>query len=511
MNTQSRRLAWIVPAIVGAAFLLHVLGDARYGFFEDELYFIVCGKHLAWGYVDQPPLVALVSLLGAPFHYALIPVRILPSLAMALAAWFASRIARELGGGIFAQAFAALGVALVPFYVAYGSLLTTTSWEPFTWTVAIYLVLRIVRGGDPRLWLLVALDVAFGLYGKYTIALLMAALVVGLLLTRQRRVFASWWALAGLAITCVLVAPNFAWQAAHGFPFLDVIHNDEVRRHALINGEQVEFLNFWQNTLAFTIEQIVFMHPFLAPVWIAGLFVLTRRASAAFAIAYLLLIAFALVNLSKSYYVMGFYGALIAAGSVALERVASSRQRGAAVALVTIPMFALMPLMLPLMPIENFIDYTRALHLANPHDSHVTLVQPEYADEFGWIETTKAVAGVYNALSPSQRTKTAIFADQYGYAAALNLYGTQYGLPPAISPHNSFYLWGTHGYDGSHMIAVGATDYALLKTYFRNVQQVTVVDVPYRHVLEGPLPIYSVSGPVMPLAAIWPHLQNYGP
>lgn len=511
MSDQPRRLAWVVPAIVGAVFVLHIIGDSRYGFFEDELYFIVCGWHLAWGYVDQPPLVALVSLLGAPFHYALIPVRILPSLAAALAAWFASRSARELGGGIFAQAFTALGVALIPVYLVYGSLLTTTSWEPLSWTIAIYLVLRIIRGADPRLWLLLGLDVAFGLYGKYTIALLILALVAGLLLTPQRRVLATPWAAAGFVLVCVLVAPNFLWQAAHGFPFLEVIHNDEVRRHALLNGVQVSFVNFWQNALAFTVEQIVLMHPFLAPVWIAGLVVLTRRVSAAFLIAYLFLVAIALADLSKGYYIMGVYASLIGAGSVAFEGAARKWQRTLAVALVTLPMIAAIPLLLPILPIHTFIAYTRALHLANARDPRVVLIQPEYADEFGWRATAKAVADVYNRLPPAERARTAVFADQYGYAAALDIYGPAYGLPQVISPHNSFYLWGTGGYDGSRIVAVGATDYPLLVKYFRSVKQVAVVDVPLRHVLEGPLPIYLVTDPVMPFNEIWKRLRDFGP
>jgi len=510
VSDPSRRLAWIVPAIVGAAFVLHVVGDARYGFFQDELYFIACGKHLAWGYVDQPPLVALVSLLGAPFHYALVPVRILPSLAAALAAWIAARIARELGGGLFAQAFAALGVALIPAYLVYGSWLTTTSWEPLTWTATIYLVLRIVRGGDPRLWLLVGLIAGFGFNAKYTIVFLLAALVAGLLCTPERRVLASPWAACGLALLCVLAAPNVVWQAAHGFPFLDVIHAQQMRKHVLF-GVDVDFVDVWKNGLAFLLEQIVFMHPLLAPVWLAGLAVLARRASRAFLIAYLLLVFVAVVELAKGYYIMGVYASLVGAGSVALERLTVSWQRTLAVVLVALPIFLLMPLILPVLPLRGFIGYSRILHIANPADSRVVLIQPGYADELGWIAATRVVAAAYDRLPPAQRARTAIFADVYAYASALDLYGPYYGLPAPISAHNSFYIWGTRGYDGSQMIAVGATDYPLLMRYFHKVRQVAAFDDPYRHVIEGTLPIFLVSEPVMPLSDLWPRLRYYGP
>lgn len=509
---QLERGAVAAAAISLAVFLLHLAGDLRYGFFRDELYFIACGKHLAWGYVDQPPLVAVVSLLGAPFGYALLPVRLLPSLAAALTAWFAARVARELGGGAFAQGFAALSVGLVPLYLIFGSLLTTTSWEPLSWTILIYLVLRLAKGGDPRLWLLAGADLAFGLYGKYTIALLAAALVAGLLLSDQRRALLTPWFAAGAALMLALAGPNFWWQAAHGFPFLDVIHADAVRRHPLLNGVQVEFTGMGVNAAAFIGEQLLLMHPFLAPVWIAGLWILGRRGSRAFPIAYVLLVLFSIAALAKGYYIMGIYAALISAGSVSAERVLQRTwQRVAVCAAVGLPIVALLPLMLPLLPIGSFIDYTAALRLKPPPGDRVVLVDPEYADEFGWNETARTVAGVYNALPASQRETTAVFADLYPYAAGIDMYRERYGLPPVISPHNAFYTWGTRGYDGHQMIAVGATDYPLLVKYFRSVRQVATFDDPMRHVLEGPLPIYLVRDPVQPLDKLWPLLRNYGP
>src|SRR5579872_1346676 len=136
-----------------AAFLAHAATSLRYGYFRDELYFIACSKHLSWGYVDQPPLVAFAAWLSAPLHYNIVALRILPVLAAALTVWLAARIARELGGGRFAQALAALATLLLPAYLLLGNTLTTTSFEPLSWTLVVYLVIRLVNTRDTRYWL----------------------------------------------------------------------------------------------------------------------------------------------------------------------------------------------------------------------------------------------------------------------------------------------------------------------------------------------------------------------
>ena len=172
----------IAAGLLCVALLLHGATAWRYGYFRDELYFIACSKHLAWGYVDQPPLVAVAAWLSAPAGYQLLALRALPVLAAARDR-LSQRVmlAKELGGGRFAQFLAGLATLFLPAYLLLGSTLTTTSFEPFFWTLTIYLAVRILRAPAatlPYLWLALAITVALGAYAKYSIALLVVASIV---------------------------------------------------------------------------------------------------------------------------------------------------------------------------------------------------------------------------------------------------------------------------------------------------------------------------------------------
>jgi len=262
-----------------ATLLLHLLTLSRYGYFRDELYFIACARHLAWGYVDQPPLVPFAAWLAGPFAYHLIALRLLPALAAALASLVAIQIARDLGGGRFAQLLAGVSVALLPAYLLLGNILTTTSFEALSWTLVIYLVILSVAReasevegrGTAATWLLLACAVTFGLYGKFSMGLLVVALLIGLLLTSERSVLRTRWFPISAALSLVLVLPNLIWQWSHGWPFLEVIAGDAAHRHAFNTGLVLETQNLATNTFAFISEQLVYTNPLSAPIWLAGL------------------------------------------------------------------------------------------------------------------------------------------------------------------------------------------------------------------------------------------------
>lgn len=498
-----------------AAFLAHIAVSARYGYFRDELYFIECSKHLAWGYVDQPPLVAFAAWLSAPFGYNLVALRILPAISAALTVWLAARIARELGGGRFAQALAALATLFVPAYLLLGNTLTTTSFEPLSWTLLVYALIRLVRSGDQRYWLGAGAAFAFGMYGKYSMLLIAAALFAGLLLTEQRRLLTSRWFFLAAAIALALIAPNLAWQGFHGWAFVQVVAGDFAHRHAFNTGLQLEYQNVLQNAVAFIVEQLVYTNPLSVPLWIAGIFALafwTRLRDLRFiAIAYAVLLVLAIWLEAKGYYVIGIYASLIAAGSVLAEQaLLRTWARAAAVAAFVVLTVPFVPLSLPVLPIESFIAYSRALHLTGQNGTSARVIQPVYAEMFGWEQLAAHVAKVYRALPPAVRARTAIFADTYADAGALSLYGPRYGLPPPISAQNTYYLWGTRGYDGRTLILVGASQADLVRRYYRKMVLVATYGHPYKAMVEGPTPIYLCTDPVMPLSQIWPHLKWYG-
>jgi len=498
------------------AALLHAATAWRYGYFRDELYFIACSKHLAWGYVDQPPLVALAAWLAAPAGYQLVALRALPIAAAALTVYLAVRLARELGGGTFAQLLAGVATLLMPAYLLLGNTLTTTSFEPCFWTLVLYCAIRLVRAPAAQRivwWPALGFALAFGAYAKYSIVLPAIGIAAGLVATPQRRILISPYPIYALGLAFLCLSPNLAWQASHGWPIGEVLRGDFNHRPAFQNGLALEYHDLAKNALAFALEQLVYTNPFAAPVWLAGTIAPFRLSSLRdlrfVGIAYLAVFVAAALSGAKGYYIVGFYATLVAIGAFALEG-AVVWMRAVVCALLVTAGVAALPLSLPVLRVSSLIAYTKLLGLTGRAGAPPHLIQPVFAEEFGWQRLARDVATVYFSIPPSARRRTAIYADTYGDAGALDFFGPRYGLPPAISSQNNYYLWGTHGYDGTILVAVGATRIDRLREFYRSVVLVRTSAEPYKWVVEGPAPIYLCRDPIAPLFVVWPHLRWYG-
>jgi len=505
-------------AVALLTLLLHLIFNHRYGYYRDEFYFIDCAKHLAWGYVDQPPLAPLVTWLTAPFGYALWAIRLLPAIMAAVTVLFCCAIARQLGGGVFSQVTAGIAAALAPGYLALGWGLSTEFLSPAAWTALIYCTILLVQKEDKRLYVPIALIVAAGMYAKYSIAACAIALAFGLLVTGRRNLLQSWWLPAGVAIVAILLLPNALWQLQHGMPMLGVIHGDQLNRHQLANGAVFESAHWAANAVYFIATQFIYQHPVLSILWVWGLIALVtkpfRDTFLFLPVAYALLVILIVATVGRGYYLEGFYPCLFAAGAVAMERALARKAawlRPGIVALEIAVAAILVPFVLPLLSLPAYKKLEMSIGMSRPApDGTRHLANPLFADQVGWEPMVKMVAGVYHALPPARRKATAIFADRYADAGAIDFYGPKYGLPPVISPNNTYYLWGPRDYSGDSVIAVGATDYPLLLRAFRGVHQVAVYRDDDRWVLEGPLPIYLCTQPHAPLAKLWPMFKYYG-
>jgi hypothetical protein len=500
--------------------VLHGATAWRYGYFRDELYFIACSKHMAWGYVDQPPLVVMAAWLSGLAGYNLIALRMLPILAAAYAVFLAITLSHELGAGRFSRAIAAVATMLAPAYLLLGSTLTTTSLEPATWTLVIYSFVRIVSNAGRQdvkaeqfWWLGLAGSIAIGIYAKYSIALLVVGLLIGLFATRERRIVRGPWPLLAALIVAIATLPNAWWQASHGWPIFEVLRGDVAHRHAFQNGVALETPNFISNVWPFITEQFLYVNPIAAPLWIAGLIgpfaVKSLRDLRFVSIAYAFVFVAAVLFSAKGYYIVGMYVALFAIGAAVIEQAALTIRIPYFAALLASGIVA-MPLSLPLLPVDDLVAYTARLGLTGRDGTPARLIQPVFAEEFGWGRLARDVAFVYESLPPDVRKRTAIYADTYGDAGALDFFGPHFGLPPAISSQNNYFLWGTRGYDGRVLIAVGATRIDLLRKYYRSVTLERTSTEPYKWVVEGPAPIYLCRDPVAPLDRIWPQLRWYG-
>ena len=266
------------------------------------------------------------GLAGGTGRVSIIAIRALPILTAALTVYLAVQLTRELGGGGFAQMLAGMATLLMPAYLLLGNTLTTSSFEPFCWTLVLYLAIRIVRAPAsqaPRWWPALGVAVALGGYAKYSILFPVVGVAAGLLATAQRRLVCSPYALAALGLAVVLLAPNLAWQAWHGWPIVEVLRGDVAHRPAFQSGLALEYRNLASNTIAFTLEQLLYTNPMAAPVWIAGLVAPFRLAGLRelrfVTISYVAVFVIAAALGAKGYYIAGFYATLFAIGAVAID------------------------------------------------------------------------------------------------------------------------------------------------------------------------------------------------
>ncbi|MGH7737500.1 MAG: glycosyltransferase family 39 protein [Candidatus Tyrphobacter sp.] len=483
---------------------LHAWGNPHYGFFRDELYFIVCGRHPALGYVDQPPLTPLLAALSQSFGQSLFLLRLIPALCAGLAAYVACLFAEELGGGVFAEILTAIVVTLAPVLAANEMRLTPDMLEIALWPLIALLMLRIVKGGSSKLWLAVGATVGIAAWSKYSVAFFVVAAIAGLLLTPARRILRSWWFAAGCALGAAIVMPDFLWQATHHFPMLVVLQNDSAQ--FVVNGPP------------FILQQILIMNPLFSIVWIAGLVVLARSQQTRWlAWAYAIVIASMAALNAKNYYPAAIYPYLIAAGATVIEQWTKSRTSvrcaiAAGALAISIPA---VPFVLPVLPLKNYIAYQnavgRVLHVdfGLPSDPRKTVPIQYYADMLGWPQMVAKIASVYETLPASERPHVAIFASNFGEASAIDVYGSAFGLPRAISGNNNFWLWGPRGYTGNTVIEVNA-DPAKARRIFARVRVAAVFRSPYAMSYENNVPILVCSGIREPLAALWPDLRVYG-
>jgi 4-amino-4-deoxy-L-arabinose transferase-like glycosyltransferase len=507
MNQRMRPRAarYVPPAAALLTLIVHLIGNPHYGFFRDELYFIICGFRAAWGYVDQPPVVPLLAAGSQLFGHSLFLLRAIPALLAAASVYVTCLLALELGGGAFAQAFAALLAALTPVLMSFGSKVTTDVVGLVLWPLAALYVLRIVKGADPRWWLAVGAILGIAIESKYSAIFFAVAIVVALLLVPQRRALFTPCFLGGVLVAAILVLPNFVWQAVHGFPMWTLLHDASAHLNASLSPPQ------------YVAAQLLITHPLLMPVWVIGLVGLLRRADARFlGLAYLVLIVQMIALHAKHYYPGDVYPIPIAAGAVAIEawtaRAIWWRPLLSAYALVA--GIVLVPLLMPMLPERAMSDYTaiiqsmpaREVDLARMDRRPVGNLPPDWADMHGWPELAAAVAQIYDSLPPKQRAQTAILASNYGEAAAIDFFGPPYGLPPALSGHNQYWVWGTRGYSGAIVIDVhGECDARL----FRERRIVARFSNPWGRPFENGFPISICRGITTPLAAYWPNLRRY--
>jgi hypothetical protein len=493
-------------AFAVVAFAVQFLVAPGYGIFRDELYYISCAKRLAWGYVDQPPLsIALLALQRLVLPDSVLTLKLLPALAGAATVYLVGALAARLGGRAWAQAGASLAALCAPVYLALFGFFSMNAFDVLTWTLAFWLVVRTIDTGGTRWWAGLGLVLGLGLLNKLSVLWLGAGLAAALLLTAQRRALRTPgpWLAAGLA--GLIALPHLVWQQAHGWPTVEFMNN------------AARFKNVEMPLSGFLGQQVLFMNPVALPLWLGGLFWLLLAPSARRwrPLAVIFLAVFLLLAASgsaKPYYLAPAYPPLLAAGGVALSRLVQRRRPLVAAYLVVAGAagVALAPMALPVLAPASYATYARTIGIqpAAQERNAVGELPQHLADRLGWPELAADVARVVAALPADERTSAAIYTTNYGRAGAIELYGERLGLPPVVSGHNTWWLWGPPPEEPRVVILVGGR----IEDHREALEAVELVAT-HRCALcmpfESEIPIFVGRGWKRPLAEIWPGAKDF--
>jgi 4-amino-4-deoxy-L-arabinose transferase-like glycosyltransferase len=508
--TQKRSAAEPILIIFfsAVALLVHLLTNGRYGYFRDELYYIACGRHLAFGYVDQPPLSILLLLLNEVLlGNSLLAIRLFPGLAGAATVAITGLIARELGGRGWAIALSCAGSLCALFNLAVGNFFSMNAFEPLFWMGCIYLLVRIINGGSPSLWLWFGVLLGLGLENKHSTAFFAAGIFVALVLTPERRHFAEKWIWFGGLITFAIALPNILWQARHHWP------TDELLSNIAHSDKNVAL-----SPAQFVVQQVVFMNPGTLLLWLSGLIWLfgsrDGRRYRALGIIYLAMLAEFIILHGKSYYLAPAYPMLFAAGSVAAERVFANRLKWFKPGLLVLILATgalLAPLAVPILAPAKLVAYMRTIGLQLPRTetSHTAPLPQIFADQFGWEEMVASVAHVYHHLRPEDEKRAAIFCQNYGEAGAIDFFGPKFGLPPAISGHQNYFLWGPRDWTGEVLLVLDTHDDDE-RQQFASVEDLgQIVSSPWAMPFERRTHVYLCRDLKVNVQEFWPRVKKW--
>jgi 4-amino-4-deoxy-L-arabinose transferase-like glycosyltransferase len=498
----------IVAGLALLKLVIHMLASSNYGYFRDEFYYIAASQHLAFGYVDFPPFIALLTAFARfTLGDSLLALHFFPALAGAGVIVLTGLMARQLGAGPFGQVLAALAVLVTPVYLATNALLTMDSFDQLVWAAALYVLILILKRDRPKLWLVFGLLMGIGLTIKLTPLYFGLALVVGLALTPYRNYFRNPYLYLGGSIALAFLLPYVIWNAANDWPTIEFWRN---------YGGKV----FQASPPVFLLQQVAVMHPMTLPVWLGGLVFLFTQSGKPYRLfgwMYLLLFLIFMLQHAKYYFLAPFYPILFACGAVALQQFASSRRwhwlrwpRASYVLFLVIGGIVLAPLAIPILPLNVQVAYVRVMGGTSVKFENVDSgILPQYfADRFGWEELAVNMSEVYHSLLAGDQAKDCIFTSNYGEAGALQFYSAKYDLPPVISGHNNYYLWGPGNCTGEVLIYLGQANIDVLKQRFADVQQVAVNKCQYCMPYENNLPIFLCRGIKVTVEQAWPQTKS---
>ena len=490
--------------------LIHLYSNAfaHYGIFRDELYYIACSRHLAAGYVDQPPLSSFILFASIKlFGDSLFAIRLLPAIASALTIFITGLITRKLGGGYFAIMLSCLSVALAPQFIGSNLIYSMNSFDWLFWSLATYIVILIIITESQKLWIWLGLTLGFGLLNKIDLLWFGAGLFAGLLATQQRKHLKTRWPYIAGAVALILFSPYIIWNFTHNFATLEFIHNASSLKYAS------------QNPITMISGIFLSLNPFSAPVWTAGIyyFFFYKEGKTFRAAGYIFLTTFLILVINwhtKGEYLAPAFPLLYAAGGIMFEKISSLKNfvwiKTALPALIIVTGLLMLPLALPVLPVKTFIGYAQVIGISpKSGEAHKLEGLPQYyADMFGWKNMAATVSKVYTSLSPEEQKRTIVFAQNYGEAGAVDYYRKDFPLPIVVSGHNNYWYWGQGDTSFTTVIVIGGKR----EDHLKSCDSVVVADIiksKYAMPYENNLPVFICRKFKLPFSEIWKRVRFF--
>lgn len=488
---------------------VHLVANAMggYGYFRDELYYLACSRHLSAGYVDQPPfsilvLAAATRLLGD----SVFAIRLVPAVASALSVITLGLLVRRMNGSRLAIVLAALCFLASPQLLGAHAYYSMNSLDVLFWLLASHAVLALVDKPTPIAWLRLGGILGLGLLNKTSVLWLGAGVVAAIMLTDLRRELRRPGPYLSGLLALLLFSPYIVWNVQHGLPHLEFLRNATTEKYASLTRAR------------FLTDQVFVMNPVTFLVSLPGLwwclFDREGRRHRALGVLFLTVFAVLLANAhTKAEYVAAAYPPLFACGAVAISRLPVRGRRVAVPAiagLLVVSGLLMAPLAMPILPVPEYVRYTRALGIApsTPEGKKLSELPQFFADMHGWEGLAKDVSAAYQTIPASERPTTVAIVGNYGEAGALELYADRYPLPRVICGHNSYWFWGVGATPITTFIRLGGEREDHLERY-GDVRLAGVHYARYAMPYEDSLNVFIARQRRVPIEQAWPKAKHF--